>query len=221
MKTKFVILALAVLTLAACAKPSHQTDNLAREWQPAKVAILPYQLGVVDTKTNRASSPITGATYRAGDITVTAQVVMDQILQDELSKVSSFNLVSRENAGKAFAAHRALGAKRALLQAGRDLGVDAVVIGYVYRFTQRDGTDFGVEAPASAAFDVCVVRVADGQVMWRNSFDHTQTALSDNLLDAGQFVSRGLRWFTVEEFAQYGMEQLLEQFPWRAEEEGK
>lgn len=215
-KLAFTLVAVASLWLSACATPSHQTENLAREWTPAKVAVLPFQLGVQDSQTNRAISPITGATFHSGEVTITAQVVMDQILEEELMRVSGLNVVERDSAFRVFDAWRGQGTPmQAIMAAGRELGVDGVIIGYIYRFSQRVGGDFGVNTPASAAFDLNVIRVSDGRIMWRNSFDHTQTSLSQNLLDARQFVGRGLRWFTVEEFAQFGMEELLRQFPWQ------
>lgn len=223
MRNKLIlaIICLSFTALAACGKPTHPSDTLAMEWQPKSVAILPYQLGIVDANSNRAHSPLTGAVYRSGEITVTAQVVMDQILQNAMEQYSNFSLEGRQSAARVFDRLRVkMPPKQAVVETGRELGVDAVVIGYIYRFTQRVGEDFGVESPASAAFDLCVIRVSDGLIVWRNSFDHTQTSLSQNLLEAGQFISHGLKWFTVEQFAEYGMEQLLESLPWKPEEQG-
>jgi hypothetical protein len=206
--------ALALLA-GGCAKPDYSPEE--REWQPRTVAIMPFQLGVIDKDANRASSPITGAVYQSGPITPTALVVMDQILWRALEKIGHFSLIERSQAAHVYnPLNQSLPTVRqALLEAGRRLEVDAVVVGFVYRFAQRDGEVFGVEAPASAAFDVTLLRVSDDRIMWRNSFDHTQTALTDNLLEMGQFLEFGLRWLTVEEFAQYGMDELLRNFPWK------
>jgi hypothetical protein len=209
------ILSALSLFVSGCAKPDHYLEE--RDWQPRTVAVMPFQLGIIDKEANRASSPITGAVYQSGPITSTSLVVMDQILWRALEKIGHFDLIERSQAAHAYnSLNRSLSTTRqALLEAGRQLAVDAVVVGFVYRFTQRDGEVFGVEAPASAAFDVTMFRVSDGQIMWRNSFDHTQTALTDNLLEVGQFLEFGLRWLTVEEFAQYGMDELLRNFPWK------
>ena len=39
----------------------------------------------------------------------------------------------------------------------------------------------------------------DGSVLWKNSFDETQQSLSQDLLNLGQYMKHGLRWYTAEE----------------------
>ena len=213
-------LLMGLLLAAGCGKPTHVQDNLVKEWQPKRVVILPYQLATVNKETNRAGSPLTGAVFRGGEIIPTARVVMDQILEKQLGKMIDFEIVNHAQSARVFdELNRRMPIKAALLQAGQELEADTIIIGYVYRLSQRVGEAMGVETPASAAFDITVFRVSDGAILWRNSFDQTQTSLSENLLNAGQYLGRGLYWFKVEEFADYGMEELLSQFPWKAVKE--
>ena len=43
--------------------------------------------------------------------------------------------------------------------------------GYVYRFRERKGVSYTVEQPASVAFEIHLLRVSDGALVWRGSFD--------------------------------------------------
>ncbi|CAO0824615.1 hypothetical protein DFAR_750004 [Desulfarculales bacterium] len=104
------------------------------------------------------------------------------------------------------------------METGRLLKADGVLVGFVYRFAQRVGGPYASDRPASAAFDLAMVRVSDGAVVWKNSFDETQQPLADDVLSAGQYVDRGLRWFTVQEWGDIGVNKLLDRFPWRKDQ---
>ncbi|MDR1398011.1 MAG: hypothetical protein LBJ14_09825 [Desulfarculales bacterium] len=206
----------ALLALNAACAPAPFTENAEAElWRPEKVAVLPYQIAVVNKNTNRAVSPLNGAVHRGGEIISGARVAMDQILADKLRASSSWALLDQAEAARLLDSHaRIQPIRAAALAAGRDMGADAVLIGFIYRLSQRVGQALSVESPASAAFDLVLLRVSDGQIIWSNSFDQTQVSLSENLLEIGQYVGRGLYWFTVEEFARYGMDEIFSRFPW-------
>jgi len=93
---------------------------------------------------------------------------------------------------------------------GQALKVDAVLCGTVSKFIEREGSEYGARAPASVNLELFLVSSASGEVLWENSFDQTQTALSENLLNLWQFWRGGPRWFTAEEFSRLGVERLLE-----------
>jgi hypothetical protein len=98
-------------------------------------------------------------------------------------------------------------------EVGKTFGADAVLIGQVYRWRDRIGADFGVESPASVAFDLSLVRPSDGAILWRGNYDKTQRSLFENLFDYKTFVkSKGL-WLTAEKLAQLGLDKLLEDMP--------
>ena len=91
----------------------------------------------------------------------------------------------------------------------RDLGVDAVLYGKLYRFRERVGSEYSVKSPASVAFSMILVRATDGAVLWRYSFDETQQALTENILNWKFYRKAGMRWVTAEELARYGMEEAM------------
>ncbi len=103
---------------------------------------------------------------------------------------------------------------------GKAFGADAVLIGQLYRWQDRVGTDYGVETPASIAFDVSLVRPSDGAILWRGNYDKTQKSLFENLFDLKTYVRSGGRWLTARELAGFGLERLLAEMP-GAPAEGK
>jgi hypothetical protein len=94
---------------------------------------------------------------------------------------------------------------------GRLVGADAVLCGSVSRYIERVGGEFGAREPAAVSFTLQLVSVSSGAVLWVGSFDETQQALSENLLNWWQFWRGGPRWFTAQELTRLGVERLLEQ----------
>lgn len=102
---------------------------------------------------------------------------------------------------------------RAIQQVGKDLGSDAVLVGYVYRWRERQGSDYGVESPASVTFDLRLIRPLDGSILWKSVFDKTQQSLSENLFDMDTFVESGGKWLTAEGLAEIGIKKLVSEMP--------
>jgi hypothetical protein len=100
-----------------------------------------------------------------------------------------------------------------LLKMGRKLGADAVVSGKIFRFQQRVGTSYAVDTPASVAFSMYLLRVADGDMIWAGNFDETQRPLSDDLLQISTWAKRGARFLTAEELAHTGLTKVMAAFP--------
>jgi len=102
---------------------------------------------------------------------------------------------------------------RMIQEVGNIFGADAVLIGQVYRWRDRIGADFGVESPASVAFDLSLVRPSDGAILWRGNYDKTQRSLFEDLFDYKTYIkSKGL-WLTARKLAQLGLDKLLEDMP--------
>ncbi len=102
---------------------------------------------------------------------------------------------------------------RMIQEVGKTFGADAVLIGQVYRWRDRIGADFGVESPASVAFDLSLIRPSDGAILWRGNYDKTQRSLFEDLFDYKTYIkSKGL-WLTAKELAQFGLDKLLEDMP--------
>ena len=100
---------------------------------------------------------------------------------------------------------------------GRAFSADAVMAGYVYRWIEREGADYSVSRPASAAFDLYLIRPDDGRILWKGKFDKTQTSLSENILDVGTFIKGKGKWMTVGGLAELGLAEVLRKSPLKGE----
>jgi hypothetical protein len=101
---------------------------------------------------------------------------------------------------------------RLMLETGRALEADAVLVGHIYRYIERVGGNLSVESPASVAFDLHLVRVSDGRVLWTGYFDETQKTLMEDIFDISSFVERDGKWVTAEQMASAGLEKIMETF---------
>ena len=77
--------------------------------------------------------------------------------------------------------------RQVLRDVGSELGAEGVVVGYVYRFRERKGVSYTVEQPASVTFEIHLLRVSDGALVWRGTFDKTQSSLMEDLFQLSSF----------------------------------
>jgi hypothetical protein len=99
------------------------------------------------------------------------------------------------------------------IQLGRELNLDFLFVGVLFRFEERIGSSLGVEKPASVSFDVHLFRLRDERMVWEGKFDETQRPLSENLFKIGSFFRRKAHWLTAEELAGVGMDEMLKRLP--------
>jgi len=160
-------------------------------------------------------SPLTGAVFMATPVPDAVVQEMTWSLFENLKEKEAFELVPpgrarRKMAGLLGSDGRVERMPVESFQAvGKAFGADAVLAGYLYRWKERKGTQFAVEAPASVAFDLHFIRPEDGAILWRGRFDKTQQSLSENLLDAGAFFRGGGRWMSAEQLALLGLRDLI------------
>lgn len=91
-------------------------------------------------------------------------------------------------------------------------GADAVLLGDVTRWEERQGEAYGAMEPAAVGFAV-TLQGADGRTLWSAEFDERQQPLGDNVLRAGQYPGGGSRWLTVEELARWGAQETVRALP--------
>jgi hypothetical protein len=97
---------------------------------------------------------------------------------------------------------------------GHEYSAETVMVGYIYRWQEREGSDYSADRPASTAFDLYLLMTEDGAVLWKGKFDKTQASLSENILDARTFFRGKGKWMTVEALADLGLSDILgESFP--------
>lgn len=96
---------------------------------------------------------------------------------------------------------------------GKELKVDAVIIGRVDMFQERIGSSYGITRPASVGFEVELFSVWDDKNLWRSSFYETQASLTEDIGTLPLFIKRGGKWITVEELSRYGAGEVIKEFP--------
>ena len=163
--------------------------------------------------------PLSGSLFMAEPVPHEVAERMTEILFDRLVTDKGYELISPGQAKGVFASivysdlNVGMGPIRILQEVGRAFAADAVLAGYIYRWREREGTDYAVNRPASVAFSLHFVRPADGAILWRAKFDKTQRSLSENLLDVATFVKGRGRWMSVERLARIGLEKILAEMP--------
>jgi hypothetical protein len=95
----------------------------------------------------------------------------------------------------------------------REFGADAVLVGKLTRWVEREGGAAGSQRPASVGLQVDLYGAPEAQRLWRGEFDRTQQPLSENLLLTPRYPGGGMRWLTAEEFARFGASELAAALP--------
>ena len=98
-------------------------------------------------------------------------------------------------------------------EAGRQLQYDAVLVTEVERYQTRTGSAYAVDKPASVAFSLKLLAIANSQVVWSADFDQTQQPLFENILSS-RSTGSGFRWLTAAELAQAGLTKKLNSCPY-------
>jgi|GEM_PF-760110 len=98
------------------------------------------------------------------------------------------------------------------IDVGRILGADSVMIGFVSEYTERGGSEWGIESPSTVTFSVEVLSTKDGRVIWETYFTETQKPLFDNLFEIKKFVKRGGKWISADELAKEGARKVAQRF---------
>ena len=163
--------------------------------------------------------PLSGSTFIAEPVPHEAVEKMTKVLFDNLLANKRYKLVSPGQAKGVFSSivcsdlNVRSSPLKVLSEVGEAFRADAVLVGFIYRWRERDGTDYAINRPASVAFSLHLVRPTDGAVLWTRKFDKTQISLSENLFDLATFFEGRGRWMTVEKLAMLGLKNLIAAMP--------
>jgi hypothetical protein len=89
------------------------------------------------------------------------------------------------------------------------LKADAALVGQVLVFQERVGSRLGADPPAAVGFEVKVV-ASDETVLWIGNYYERQRPMTEDMMG---FLQRWGAFVTAEELAQYGVDELLKEFP--------
>jgi hypothetical protein len=219
------ILGLCIFLLPALSRPQEPEQQPQPQQQKEerivprqKVAILLFLNAKPEVSGQRMIKGLYGNYFfRTGDLPGRAGPEVTAVFQRQINNLGRCELIPADQAQAAAEGIDPAAFRKdpigVAARIGRGLGLDAVVIGAVYRYEQRQGSAIGVQSPASAAFDAHLIQVADQKVLWSGRFDETQYALSENVLKIGSFVKGGAQWVTVERWVEIGVESTLRTFP--------
>jgi len=155
--------------------------------------------------------------YSRGEILPGSQNTLTRLLQEKMEAIKTFKVLPIEKMEEVLS----LWDKRQFeekiiptsIQLGRELNVDFIIIGFLFRFEERIGSPIGVERPASVGFDIHLFRLRDGIEVWKGRFDETQRPLSENLFKIGSFFRRKASCLVADELASVGMDEILKRLP--------
>ncbi len=205
-----------LLLLTACKTNVVVKESSDTPFSIEKLLILPVRdMSAVYGAGESVRCPVGGSVVMTGEVAEGATEFLSDSLYSALKRKHDFELVPPGQAqgvlsNLLYGDAGTLSERALLVETGQALNADAVLAGYIYRFQERIGTSYAVKSPASVAFDIHVVSVADGRVLWSGQFNETQKSLSENLLGLETFIKRKARWVTAREMAQAGLEDILQ-----------
>ena len=205
-------------------------DNIVKEKPPnlsglEKILILPFKdMASVFGESVNGRCPVCGKVFTTGEVAESAAGMLTEHLFILLKDRKDIELIPSSQAqgvmsGLLAGSKKMLQERNLQLEIGRALNADAIFAGYIYRFRERVGGEYSVDLPASIAFDIHLIRVEDGRVLWSAHLDETQKPLSDDLFRLGLFIRRKAKWITAKEMAISGLEDMFEDFYIPAETE--
>lgn len=161
-------------------------------------------------------SPISGAVFMAGPVSDSIIYQMNDILLNRLMKTDGYDLVSPNQVRGAFSRiisedKYGLDDITVIKKIGKSFTAHAVLVGYLYRWQERDGTEYSAKQPASVAFDLYLIQSETGDIFWKGSFDKTQKSLMENLFDFSFFFKGKGKWMTARQLAELGLSEMIDQ----------
>jgi TolB-like protein len=208
-----------ILLLSACKSDIIISETPVVKSGIEKLLILPFKdLSTLYGKNVNVRCPLCGNVFSTGDVETFAVDVLTDRLISIIKSRKDFELIPPNQAQGAMSVLMAADKSELLerdmfVKIGRALYADAILVGHVYRFKDRVGTRYSVDSPASVAFDIHLIDVSKGSMLWVGHFDETQRPLSENLFKIGTFLRRKGIWITAEEMAVSGLEDVLQTFP--------
>ncbi len=226
-KIPSILLLILIFSWTACAGPQKPPEPEIPGPPIHSVAVLPFQAVLPKEGESVVRSPFGGATFLGGNVQEEATSDLDLRLRNELVGDSRMVFLSRtwtERLREQIRMETVLDReimRRFLDEIREYTGADAAVMGHIYAYEDKIGSAYGVERPAYVAFDIHVIRLSTGEVLWRRSFSRRQKDLTQNILDVGDFFSAGGRWLSAGELAQLGFERIMKTFPLRDPVQGE
>ncbi|NTW77316.1 MAG: hypothetical protein HGB33_06005 [Syntrophaceae bacterium] len=209
-----MLLLLVPVFVSYGAEAEKEADKSKR---PLRMAIIPFQAIMPQTEAgNTAESPLSGAVFFGGKIAKGGETVTEELFVEKLNEFKEIEIIPQE---KVIGFYKRISAESLkvplsgiIKKAGVELNADLVAVGYVFRYVERVGRDYGIEKAASVAFEISLVNSKDGSVVWRGVFDRTQKSLMEDLFQIASFYKGRGKWLTARELTKQGMNDVFKTF---------
>lgn len=175
-----------------------------------KILVVSFSEIKADEENSSVRCPLSSKTYITGEVAKGGADFLNSRMRELLSKHKQFKFISAGHLRKIQPDRENMPELRLLAVTGKKLEADAVLTGHIYRYKDRVGGSYSVKSPASVAFDMHLIRVADGRLLWSAHFDETQKALTDDLFQISSFLERDGQWVTADQMAEAGLKHLTE-----------
>lgn len=198
-----------ILFLAACSfapgnlQIRHSTDLEARRIR--RIAVVPPRTGGAASKSPFSAAPEPKSSERD------APENLAKFIYAAMVALPNWQIISETEVREISDSLGPASEPIRLKQIGEMVYADAVIVGRVLRYRERDGAEWGVRSPASVAFVLDLIDVRRGDVVWSSRFDETQKAPSENIFALGDISQRGIRWLTADQLAQDGVRKAIAQ----------
>jgi hypothetical protein len=142
------------------------------------------------------------------------RLIAQDLYEAMVSKIKKANTVyfetSTEELKKVVKENPAIMYKDAALEVGRNMDTDAVILGNVFEYREREGGELGVSSPASVAFGAQLLDTRSGQIIWEAYYAETQRPLLWNVFELDKFIKRGGKWVTANQLAREGVVKIAD-----------
>jgi len=215
----FKIFLLTLMCLPGCTKNIAIKENVLSTSGKDKILIFPFKnMAEVYGENVNIRCPICGKVFMTGEIAEDADNMLTEQLFVLLEDRKDIRLIPPSQSQGVVSDllsedQKKLSELDLLVETGRVLKADWVLSGNIFRFRERVGGKYSVDLPASVAFDIHLIRVSDGRLLWNDHFDETQQSLSENLFKLVPFLRRKARWITANDMAVSGLKDILKGFP--------
>lgn len=206
---------LALLGVGCVTSAGPKSFTLAGEGVTIKtILVLPFRDMTSELGVDRnVRCPLCGQVTLTGAIASDAPRVLSKQLKTRVERLPYAFLFSEDQPFLTTDSIKTSDMLERYVALGRQAGADAILVGHMFRHTERIGNRYSVQSPASVAFDLHLISTKEQRIVWTGYFDETQQSLSENLLKANAFFKRGATWLTADELTASGMDDLIERFP--------
>ncbi len=218
MSSMLIVCFSVLVSMVGCAKDAAHTPEAPAGHQEIckRVVVLPFvDLGTAFGPDASVRGPLTRQVFVTDTVATHGELYMTKTLRRLLRAKSTIQWVTKDVPEAATPAGSV--PRQELIQSLQSLGhkhkADGVLVGFLYAFRERQGSALSAKSPAYVAFELVLVSVKSGRLLWQPKFIERQEPLNQNLFELGKFMQRKGRWVTAREMATQALKEMLQTYP--------